>query len=86
MTDLIDSLRELAHQRSAISPEPTDLEQIIRRAIESGEGATGVSHRQSLCTRTAKLEGMFRSAQTRAAFFNLILNACESYSWTARAG
>src|SRR6202140_4557089 len=34
MTDLIDSLRELANERTAISPEPTDLEQIIHRAIE----------------------------------------------------
>src|SRR6195256_6659143 len=35
MTDLIDSLRELAHQRTAISPEVTDLEQILHRAIEA---------------------------------------------------
>ncbi len=35
MTDLIDSLRELADQRRAISPEPTDLDRVIRRAIEA---------------------------------------------------
>src|ERR1700729_1364020 len=35
MTDLIDSLRELAYQRISITPEPTTLDQIVRRAIES---------------------------------------------------
>src|SRR5579863_1367677 len=35
MTDLIDSLRELAHQRSTISAEPADLEEILHRAIEA---------------------------------------------------
>src|SRR5215467_11328246 len=35
MIDLIDSLRELSHQHRAISPEPTRLDQILRRAIDA---------------------------------------------------
>ena len=35
MTDLIDSLRELSDQRNAITPSPTRISQVIRRAIEA---------------------------------------------------
>ena len=35
MTDLIDSLRELSYQRNAITPAPTRIDQVIRRAIEA---------------------------------------------------
>src|SRR5215475_262643 len=35
MTDLIDSLRELSSQRSAISPVPSNLVLVIRQAIEA---------------------------------------------------
>ncbi len=78
MTDLIDSLRELAHQRSAISQEPSDLERIIRRAIEAVQMRPEFrSHRITLQAET-ELEGMFDPRKLERVFFNLVLNACEA--------
>lgn len=77
MTDLIDSLRELACQRNAITPTPTRIDEVIRRAIEA------VHARPEL--RSAKIillsddpEGMFDARKLERVFFNLILNACEA--------
>jgi signal transduction histidine kinase len=78
MTDLIDSLRELAHQRSAISPEPTDLEQIIERAIEAVKMRPEFRNRTIALHSETELEGVFDPRKLERAFFNLVLNACES--------
>jgi signal transduction histidine kinase len=78
MTDLIDSLRELAYQRTAISPEPTDLDQIIRRAVEAVKVRPEFRHRTvSVLTRDTT-EGVFDPKKLERAFFNLVLNACEA--------
>src|SRR5260370_29613744 len=78
MTDLIDSLREVAHQGSAISPEPADLEQIIRRAIEALEARTEFRNRTITLQADSELEGMFDPRKLERVFFNLVLNACEA--------
>jgi len=78
MTDLIDSLREVAHQGSAISPEPTDLEQIIRRAIEAVQARTEFRNRSITLHAESELEGMFDPRKLERVFFNLVLNACEA--------
>jgi len=78
MTDLIDSLRELAHQRSAISPEPTDLEEIIRRAIEAVKVRPEFRNRAITFHADSELEGIFDPRKLERAFFNLVLNACEA--------
>ena len=78
MTDLIDSLRELAHQRSTISPEPTDLEQVIRRAIEAVQARPEFRNRMVTLHANGELEGMFDPRKLERAFFNLVLNACEA--------
>jgi signal transduction histidine kinase len=78
MTDLIDSLRELAHERRAISPEPTDLEQIIRRAIEGVQVRPEFRNRSITLHAEPEMEGMFDPRKLERAFFNLVLNACEA--------
>jgi signal transduction histidine kinase len=78
MTDLIDSLREVAHQGSAISPEPTDLEQIIRRAIEAAKARPEFRNRSITLHAGSGLEGMFDPRKLERVFFNLVLNACEA--------
>src|SRR6202158_1300300 len=78
MTDLIDSLRELAHQRSAISPEPTDLEQVIRRAIEAVQARPEFRNRSITLHAENELEGVFDPRKLERVFFNLVLNACEA--------
>ncbi len=78
MTDLIDSLRELAYQRTAISPEPTDLDQIIRRAIEAVKVRPEFRHQTISLVAHDATEGVFDPKKLERAFFNLVLNACEA--------
>jgi signal transduction histidine kinase len=78
MTDLIDSLRELATQRVTISPEPTDLDQIIRRAIEAVRVRPEFRSRTISLVGAGATEGVFDPKKLERAFFNLVLNACEA--------
>jgi signal transduction histidine kinase len=78
MIDLIDSLRELAYQRTAISPEPTDLDQIIRRAIEAVKVRPEFRSRSVTLVARNGTEGFFDPKKLERAFFNLVLNACEA--------
>jgi signal transduction histidine kinase len=78
MTDLIDSLRELATQRVTISPEPTDLDQIIRRAIEAVRVRPEFRSRTISLVGASVTEGVFDPKKLERAFFNLVLNACEA--------
>jgi signal transduction histidine kinase len=78
MTDLIDSLRELAHQRSTISPEPTDLEEVIHRAIEAVHARPEFRGRAIALRAQSEMEGIFDPRKLERAFFNLVLNACEA--------
>jgi signal transduction histidine kinase len=78
MTDLIDSLRELATQRVAISPEPTELDQVIRRAIEAVRVRPEFRSRTISLVGASATEGIFDPKKLERAFFNLVLNACEA--------
>jgi signal transduction histidine kinase len=78
MTDLIDSLRELAMQRSAISPQPTDLDHIVRRAVEAVRVRPEFRSRTISLTSSGATEGVFDPKKLERAFFNLVLNACEA--------
>ena len=78
MTDLIDSLRELAYQKNAISPEPTQLDQIVRRAIEAVRVRPEFRNRTIMLVARGDVEGVFDPRKLERAFFNLILNACEA--------
>jgi signal transduction histidine kinase len=78
MTDLIDSLRELADQRRAISPEPADLDRIIRRAIEAVKVRPEFRTRAIAVVAHNASDGVFDPKKLERAFFNLVLNACEA--------
>src|SRR5258708_35545327 len=78
MTDLIDSPRELAHRRSAIAAEPSDLGQIINRAIEAVQMRPEFRNRTITLHADSELEGMFDPRKLERVFFNLVLNACEA--------
>jgi len=78
MTDLIDSLRELAYQRRAISPVPASLDQILRRAIEAVKIRPEFRYRTITLTTRSEVEGVFDPKKLERAFFNLVLNACEA--------
>jgi signal transduction histidine kinase len=78
MTDLIDSLRELSYQRSAITPSLTRIDQVIRRAIEAIHSKPEFRHARIHLLAPEGMEGMFDARKLERAFFNLILNACEA--------
>ena len=78
MTDLIDSLRELSYQRSAITPTRTRIDQVIRRAIEAIHSKPEFREMRIVLSSASDLEGMFDGRKLERVFFNLILNACEA--------
>src|SRR5215472_1613269 len=78
MTDLIDSLRELSSQRSAITPTRTRIDQVIRRAIEAIQARPEFRTSHISLLTVDDLEGTFDSKKLERVFFNLILNACEA--------
>jgi signal transduction histidine kinase len=78
MTDLIDSLRELSHQRTAITPTRTKIDQVIRRAIEAIHAKPEFRNARIILVAPDDLEGMFDARKLERVFFNLILNACEA--------
>jgi signal transduction histidine kinase len=82
MTDLIDSLRELSYQRSAITPTRTQIDQVIRRAIEAIHSKSEFRDMRIVLSSSGDLEGMFDARKLERVFFNLILNACEAMAET----
>ena len=82
MTDLIDSLRELSHQRNAITPVRTNIDQVIGRAIEAIHAKPEFRNAKIALMGSDDLEGMFDARKLERVFFNLILNACEATSET----
>lgn len=78
MTDLIDSLRELSYQRSAITPTRTRLDDVIRRAVEAIHSRLESRDSNIVLIAPEDLEGMFDPKKLERVFFNLILNACEA--------
>lgn len=78
MTDLIDSLRELSYQRSAITPSRTRIDQVIHRAIEAIHAKPEFRNSRIVLVASEELEGMYDARKLERVFFNLILNACEA--------
>src|SRR5215469_7602082 len=78
MTDLIDSLRELSYQRNAITPVRTKIDQVIRRAIEAIHSKPEFRTCSIMLNASEDIEGIVDGRKLERAFFNLILNACES--------
>jgi signal transduction histidine kinase len=80
MTDLIDSLRELSYQRTAITPTLSRIDQVIRRAVEAINSKSEFRNAKIALSTSGDLEGFFDARKIERVFFNLILNACESIS------
>jgi signal transduction histidine kinase len=85
MTDLIDSLRELSSQRSAISPVPANLTQVIRQAIEAVHAKPEYRNVDIFLRAEEDLPGVFDPKKLERALFNLLLNACEATAETKTA-
>jgi signal transduction histidine kinase len=78
MTDLLDSLRELAREDGSISPIGASLSQTIRRAVDAVRTRPELRGLDVSMSTVGEMEGMFDPKKIERAFFNLVLNACEA--------
>jgi signal transduction histidine kinase len=80
MTELLDSLRDLARERRNISPVAASMDQCVRRAIEAVR-ARPEFRDQSISVRAmGDMSGNFDPKKMERAFFNLLVNACQAIS------
>lgn len=82
MTDLIDSLRELSHERSVLTLSRTRLDELLRRAIEAVHARPELRHAHVALTADEDIDVIADPRKLERVFFNLILNACEAASST----
>jgi signal transduction histidine kinase len=78
MTDLLDSLRELAREDSSISSSAAFMDQTVRRAIDAVLTRPELRNRNIAISTSGDMEGVFDGKKIERAFFNLLLNACEA--------
>lgn len=84
MTDLLDSLRELAREDGAISAATASLDQTVRRAVDAVLTRPEFRNRVVSITASGEMTGVFDARKMERAFFNLVLNACEAASQQGR--
>jgi signal transduction histidine kinase len=82
MTDMIDSLVEIARDRNPIHPVDARLDEVARRAIENVHSNPDFRSRNIDLIASSATEGYFDGRKIERALFNLILNACEATSAT----
>jgi signal transduction histidine kinase len=78
MTELLDSLRDLAREQRNVSPVPASIDQCVRRAIEAARARPELRGRDISVRATGDMAGTFDPKKMERAFLNLALNACEA--------
>ncbi|HEX3377913.1 MAG TPA: HAMP domain-containing sensor histidine kinase, partial [Candidatus Acidoferrales bacterium] len=78
MTELLDSLRDLAREQRNISPVPAHMDECVRRAIEAVRGRPEFRQQVISVRQTGDMAGVFDPRKMERAFLNLALNACEA--------
>ena len=78
ITELLDSMRDLAREHRNIHPEPASIDQAMRRAIDAVRARPELRNRSISVRVTGDVTGVFDPKKMERAFFNLALNACEA--------
>ena len=78
MTELLDSLRDLAREQRNLSPVNASVDQSVRRAIESVRARPEFRDRDISVRTTGDMAGFFDPQKLDRALLNLALNACEA--------
>jgi signal transduction histidine kinase len=78
MTELLDSLRDLAREQRNISPVNASIDQCVRRAIEAVRARPELRCRDISVRASGDMTGVFDPKKMERAFLNLALNACEA--------
>jgi signal transduction histidine kinase len=80
MTDLIDSLLEFSRTRESLRPTYGDLEEVVRRSIQSVQAHPEYHSVRISVNKDGATDGWFDSRKLERVFQNLLLNACEAVS------
>jgi signal transduction histidine kinase len=78
MTELLDSLRDLAREQRNISPVNASIDQCVRRAIEAARARPELRDREISVRAAGDMAGVFDPKKLERAFLNLAVNACEA--------
>jgi signal transduction histidine kinase len=78
MTELLDSLRDLAREQRNISPVNASMDQSVRRAIESVRARPEYRDCDISVRAAGDMGGLFDPQKLDRALLNLALNACEA--------
>ena len=78
MTELLDSLRDLAREQRNISPVNASIDQCVRRAIEAARARPELRDRDISIRATGDMAGVFDPQKMERALLNLAVNACEA--------
>jgi signal transduction histidine kinase len=80
MTELLDSLRELAREHRNLSLVTASLESVVRHAADAVLARPEFRNRLISIQASSDTAGLFDSKKIERLFFNLLLNACEATS------
>jgi signal transduction histidine kinase len=80
MTELLDSLRELAREHRMLSLVTASLESVVRHAADAVLARPEFRNRMISIQASSDTTGLFDSKKIERLFFNLLLNACEATS------
>jgi len=80
MTELIDSLLEFSRTRESLRPTYGNLRKTAERALQALRSNPAFSHARIDVRVSGEAEGWFDHRKLERAFFNLLLNGCESTS------
>jgi signal transduction histidine kinase len=78
MTELIDSLVEIAREKPSVVPVPSDLGKVVRKAAESVHASPDFRDISIEIHEHGPASGLFDPRKLERVFFNLLLNACEA--------
>jgi signal transduction histidine kinase len=78
ITELLDSLRDLAREQRNISPVNASIDQCVRRAIEAARARPELRGRDISIRATGDMAGVFDPKKMERALLNLAVNACEA--------
>jgi len=78
MTELLDSLRDLAREQRNIAPVNASIDQCVRRAIDAARARPELRDRIISVQATGDMTGVFDPQKMERALLNLAVNACEA--------
>jgi signal transduction histidine kinase len=78
MTELLDSLRDLAREQRDISPVNASIDQCVRRAIDAARARPELRDRDISVRAAGDMAGVFDPQKIERALLNLVVNACEA--------